>query len=225
MALTDEQIRALDDFRREWGRMQPGADPAVNAGGGLERLRSLAEQLVAVQRCFHASGALEGPFTWKAIGSLVNALLRPDLPVPRIALRRPLRSRAAKRMPKIVREHDSPISLFRDLLIDRKYLSTEEWMYVLLRYHRIVTITKNEDKKLRRGRGGRNWKSNRPLNAYKRCKIVLDGESRAVLRTYDRWVHEQIKVIKRRVKNHSEWRTDSKASVRNTTWQESLRRK
>src|SRR5450631_2383014 len=110
MALTDRQIRDLDKYRGRWGNEQPAGGIAVNTRRGLDKLRCLVERLVAVQRCFHKSGALGGPFSVMDIGSLVNALLRSKLPVPREAVIPPLKSQAVRDPTKAKGEHDSPIS-------------------------------------------------------------------------------------------------------------------
>ena len=187
----------LDEFRVTWGAADPAVHTAVNAGDGVNKLRRLAEQLVAVQRCFHECGALDGPFSRTDIGSLVNALLRPALPVPK-AVKCRLQSQAAFTEPKARNEHDSPISFFRDLLIEQPSLSKEEWMYVLLKYHRVIKIAADENNKLTAGKDGRSWKSNRPLVAYKQCGIVLHENSAVALRAYNDWADEQIKTMSRR---------------------------
>ena len=198
MALTARQIRDLDQFRRHWGNEDPVTDTAVKSRDRLVKLRSLAERLVAMQRCFHESGCLGGPFSVKEIGSLVNALLRSKLPVPREALIGPLKSRAVRDPSNAQDEHDSPISFFRDLLIRRSRMSAEEWIYVLLKYHRIIKITDREDARLTLGRDGRSWKSNRPLDAYEQCQIHLHKNSIVALKNYNYWVGKQIKAMSRR---------------------------
>jgi hypothetical protein len=197
MALTNAQIRALDQYRRHWGRQKPCDDSAdKKVGEAPDRLRSLANRLVALQRCFHESDALDGPFTRTQIGALVNAMLRPKLPVPRETLNGPLKSHMAHMSPDVKREHDSPISFFRDLLVKRELMTTEEWMYVLLKYHRIITISKDEDTTLSAGQGGVSWKSNRPLTAYRLCGIVLHETSKRSLKRYNAWAAKQIASLK-----------------------------
>jgi hypothetical protein len=193
--ISAARMQLLDEFRVTWGAADPAADTAVNAGDGLNKLRLLAERLVAVQRCFHECGALNGPFSRTDIGSLVNALLRPALPVPK-AVRCRLKSQAAFTDPQARNEHDSPISFFRDLLIEHPGMSQQEWMYVLLKYHRVIKITADENGRLTVGNDDRSWKSNRPLDAYGQCRIVLHENSRAALETYTAWVNEQIEAMR-----------------------------
>jgi hypothetical protein len=164
--------KMIADFRRKWrtGAYDRAADKMQepSAGQTLDQLCDLAEALEAVQRIYHRRGGATA-FTRRDIGGVVDALIR-RWPIQGYELKSTKGARATKN----IGEHDPPISFFRDLLMDDELRpSSAEWKYILLKYFRVVRISKREDAELR----ANGWKQNRPSNAYRQCEIHLDTES------------------------------------------------
>jgi hypothetical protein len=87
---------------------------------------------------------------------------------------------AAAAMPgtKVIPEHDSPISFFRDVVLSAKMLTVDDWTYLLATCLRVKTIVSNENRRLNK----KKWKQNRPVDAYRHpdVDIPLTEDSQAI---------------------------------------------
>jgi hypothetical protein len=84
---------------------------------------------------------------------------------------------------KIVPEHWTPITFFRDILIldlpPNVKMNTRLWFKILKKYYRVVYITENEDSRLNSTKGphGVSYKTKRPASAYKNLIIRINNHN------------------------------------------------
>ncbi len=195
--ITPERRADLDKLRHDWGlarykHVKRRLIPPNRWADGLEyektyrRMGHLAEHLALLQIQYHGAREI---YCDRLLADLSNVLIRKW---PDIELGNDLKSvAAAATMPetKIIPEHDSPISFFRDVILGPKMLTVDDWKYLLATCLRVKTIVSNENKRLNK----KKWKQNRPVDAYRHpdVDIPLTEHSQGIERGFrfliDRW--------------------------------------
>jgi hypothetical protein len=180
----------LDKLRHDWGLARRNhvtrrRIPSNRWADGHEyentyrRMRHLAEHLSLLQQQYHGAREI---YCDRLVADLINVLIRKW---PDIELGNDLMSvAAAAAMPgtKVIPEHDSPVSFFRDVVLGAEMLTAHDWNYLLATCLRVKTIISNENMRLNK----KKWKQNRPVDAYRHADvdIHLTEDSQAIERGF-----------------------------------------
>jgi len=141
------------------GRQKPDEEKYKNI---QKRLEHLAEVLCVLYKLYKQNELLYGDQFLAFVGDkVVRGWPRKDFPFQSQAA-----STASKE--KLHCEHWTPISFFRDLFNEND-LTKDDFYEALLKYYRVVWITKDENTCL----NNEGFKTTRPINAYSHCKIVI----------------------------------------------------
>lgn len=191
--LTRDRKQFLDESCLSWRTASPvklvrvREEITTEAGAfrdSLRRMGGLASLFEALQRHVHENPKLYQPIE---VGAVVNSLVRIW---PRITPVLCSEEAAGQEFAEVMREHDLPISFFRDMLFQREALSGREWQYLIARYLRVREISKRENHEL-----GRLYKQNRPVDAYQKVGIRMTEESRQLEMRFDEIVEEEFRDV------------------------------
>ena len=166
----EEVLKKVVAFRRKWKsqKLSLKKPDDVNQLGNTERynnvkkrLKDLSKILYSLYEIYKADPELYGEEFLAFVGDkVIRRWPWKDIEFSSKEAQNPLTKKTY--------EHWTPISFFRDMF-QLQNITTEHFYYALLHYYRVVSISKDEDKKLRTLK----YKTTRPVTAYSDAAIQI----------------------------------------------------